>query len=219
MAQRRIGGLARHLRLHPPTRPASSTAAASAPVADLTGRVVLVTGGGDGIGGGMVKAFVESGATVVYADIKEHDQPPAAAHYVECDVRDRDSIKEVVAGTIEQHGGLDVLCNNVGVVLEAGQPLHETSDDAWDTTLAVNLTSYFQFSKHAIPHMLEHGGGSIINTASVQGLQSMAGVCSYAASKGAISSLTRQMAVEYATQGIRTHHPAAPVAVVSATLH
>lgn len=98
---------------------------------------------------------------------------------------------------------MDVLCNNVGVVLEAGIPLHETSDDAWDTTLAVNLTSYFKFAQACIPLMLKNGSGSIINTSSVQGLQSMPGVCAYAASKGAVSSLTRQMAVEYARQGIR----------------
>ena len=72
----------------------------------------------------------------------------------------------------------DVLCNNVGVVLEAGKPLHETSDEAWDNTMAVNLTSYFQFAKAVIPHMLASGGGCIIQTASVQGLQSMPGVCS-----------------------------------------
>lgn len=161
----------------------------------------------------MVKAFTESGATVVYCDIKEHEQPPAAAHYMPCDVRDRQAISEVVASTVETHGGLHVLCNNVGVVLEAGKALHETSDDAWDNTLAVNLTSYFQFSKHAISHMLDNGGGSIINTGSVQGLQSMAGVCSYAASKGAISSLTRQMAVEYARQGIRAFALVACVAI------
>ena len=200
-AGRRLGGLYRHLQRD--VRPSSSSAAMYDN--SLKDKVVLVTGGGDGIGGGMVKAFAASRACVVYCDLTEHADPPAGVHYIPCDVRDRGTIASVVASCIETHGGLHVLCNNVGVVLEAGKPLHETSDDAWDTTMAVNLTSYFQFSKHAIPQMLANGGGCIINTASVQGLQSMPGVCSYAASKGAISSLTRQMAVEYAAQGIRVN--------------
>ena len=165
---------------------------------------MLITGGGDGIGGGMVRSFSEAGATVFYCDIKEHGDPPPTATFIRCDVQDRAAIAETVSTVATASGGvIDVLCNNVGVVLEAGTPLHETSDDAWDTTLAINLTSYFKFSQACIPLMLAAGGGCIIQTASVQGLQSMPGVCSYAASKGAISSLTRQMAVEYASKGIR----------------
>lgn len=211
-----VQALRRLSALHRQTATASSQSAAASCVLrhqstaavnsiSAEGKVVLVTGGGDGIGSAMVRTFAAAGASVVYTDLNPQSEVVPGAAFIECDVRDRSLIHETVAAVIEQHGHIDVLCNNVGVVLEAGTPLHETSDDAWDHTMAVNLTSYFQFSKAVIPHMLKKGSGCIIQTSSVQGLQSMPGVCSYAASKGAISSLTRNMAVEYATQGIRVN--------------
>ena len=200
----RLRALSAHLRMDGQAPSLATRGDCAATSLSLDGKVVLVTGGGDGIGGGMVRGFSEAGATVFYCDLKEHTDPPPGATFIHCDVRDRAAISRTVAQVARASGGaVDVLCNNVGVVLEAGTPLHETSDDAWDTTLAVNLTSYFKFSQACIPLMLKNGSGSIINTSSVQGLQSMPGVCAYAASKGAVSSLTRQMAVEYARQGIR----------------
>ena len=97
-----------------------------------------------------------------------------------------------------------MLCNNVGIQpTDSYQPIHEVSDQTWERIIGVNLTSCFRMSRGCLPHMLEAGAGVIINTASVQGLQSAKGVPAYAASKGAILSLTRQMALDYAEQGIR----------------
>ncbi|CAE7758047.1 bacC [Symbiodinium pilosum] len=100
-------------------------------------------------------------------------------------------------------GPIDILINNVCVQLEA--PCHEHSLEDWNKTLAIGLTSYFLFSKHCLPHMLEKAHGAIVNIASVQGTQSQPRVPAYAAVKGGVLSLTRQLGVEYASKGIRVN--------------
>jgi NAD(P)-dependent dehydrogenase (short-subunit alcohol dehydrogenase family) len=101
-------------------------------------------------------------------------------------------------------GGLDILCNNAGIQPRAAYaPAHELPEEMWDRILAVNLKSAFLMTKYSIPHLRRRGGGVIVNTASVQGLQSAKEVSAYAASKGGLLSLTRQLALEYAEDHIR----------------
>jgi NAD(P)-dependent dehydrogenase (short-subunit alcohol dehydrogenase family) len=112
--------------------------------------------------------------------------------------------QRVVRRTVKRFGGVDVLFNNVGIQpVSSYRNVEDTSEELWDRILDVNLKSYFLMAKYAIPEMRKRGGGVIINNASVQGLQSQKGVPAYAASKGGVLSLNRQMAIDYAPEGIR----------------
>jgi 3-oxoacyl-[acyl-carrier protein] reductase len=112
--------------------------------------------------------------------------------------------QRVVRRTVEEFGGVDVLFNNVGIQPpESNCNVEETSVRLWDRILDVNLKSYFLMAKYTLPELRKRGGGVVINNASVQGLQSQKGVPAYAASKGGVLALTRQMAVEYAADNIR----------------
>lgn len=112
--------------------------------------------------------------------------------------------QRVVRRTVDRFGGVDVLFNNVGIQpLESYGSVEQTSEALWDRILDVNLKSYFLMAKYVLPELRKRGGGVVINNASVQGLQSQKGVPAYAASKGGVLSLTRQMAIEYAAENIR----------------
>jgi NAD(P)-dependent dehydrogenase (short-subunit alcohol dehydrogenase family) len=182
-------------------------------MSDFNEHVVIVTGGAKGIGRGICLAFAEAGAAVLCADV---DDTAGAAIVAEGatltgsiefrsgDVSQDAVCAELVKGAVTEHGGLHILCNNVGIQpTNSYLPAHELPEEAWDRIIEVNLKSTFLMSRHAIPEMKRQGGGVIINTASVQGLQSAKGVCAYAASKGGLLSLTRQLALEYAEDNIR----------------
>ena len=169
------------------------------------GQRVLITGGSDGIGADTAQLFLKLGAEVFIVDIKPplHSDHGGGLHYVECDAGDPQQVA-AAAAVVGAAGGCDVLVNNVAIQPEA--PCHLMSLDVWNRSLAVNLTSYFLFSQACIAQMLAHKrGGAIVNLASVQGSQSQPGIPSYAASKGAILALTRQLAVEYGSHGIRVN--------------
>ena len=179
-------------------------------MSDFKDKVVVVTGGGLGIGRGICLAFSAAGATVICADINdevgktlEKEAPgPGEICYKNADVATNEGCQTVVAAAGAD--GIDVLCNNVGIApLNTYVPAHELPIEDWDRIMDVNLKSYFLMTRLCVPEILKRGGGVIINTASVQGLQSMKGVSAYAASKGAVLSLTRQLALEYAEQNIR----------------
>ncbi|MCH8309842.1 MAG: glucose 1-dehydrogenase [Chloroflexi bacterium] len=182
-------------------------------MADFSGKVVIVTGGALGMGGVTSEEFARHGASVVVADLNL-DAGEAiegriradgnSAVFVDADVADSRQCETVVDRAVREFGGVDVLFNNVGI-----QPptsylnVEDTPEETWDRIIGVNLKSHFLMSKFAIPEMRKRGGGVIINNASVQGLQSQPLVPAYAASKGGVLSLTRQMALDYASEGIR----------------
>jgi NAD(P)-dependent dehydrogenase (short-subunit alcohol dehydrogenase family) len=180
---------------------------------EFDGKAVLVTGGALGIGKGIVQGFAREGAGVSIADIDR-----AAAERLAGDLRAQGARVAVTVGdvsqaadaermvreTVDALGRLDVLVNNAGIQpVDWYYRVEDTPEEVWDRILGVNLKGTFLMSKYAMPHIRAAGGGAVINMASVQGLQSMPGVPSYAASKGGILSLTRNMAMDYAPDGIR----------------
>jgi NAD(P)-dependent dehydrogenase (short-subunit alcohol dehydrogenase family) len=177
------------------------------------GKVVIVTGGALGMGRATALEFAREGAAVAVADVNQaagqaiERQLRAAGGqglFVQADVSQSADCQRVVQQTVATFGGLDILFNNVGI-----QPpdsylrAEDTPEELWDRIVDVNLKSHFLMAKYSIPEIRKRGGGVIINNASVQGLQSMKGVPPYAASKGGVLSLTRQLAVEYAEENIR----------------
>jgi NAD(P)-dependent dehydrogenase (short-subunit alcohol dehydrogenase family) len=171
-------------------------------------KVVIVTGGAKGIGRGICEAFAAEGAHVLCADVDDTAGQELAARidvlYHRADVSDSAACRSVVEAAVNAWGGVDILCNNVGIQPTSTYlPAHELPDEAWDRIIDVNLKSHFLMAKYCVPVMKRRGGGVIINTASVQGLQSQKGVSAYAASKGGVLSLTRQLALEYAEDNIR----------------
>lgn len=182
-------------------------------MSEFQDKVVIVTGGAKGIGNGICLAFAREGARVLCADVDvkageslEAESGPLPGHirYQAADVAQDDACRGLAATAVSDWGGVDILCNNVGVQpVSSYQPAHEMPEETWDYILNVNLKSAFLMTRHCIPEMIKRGGGVIINTASVQGLQSTKGVCAYAASKGGILSLTRQLALEYADDNVR----------------
>jgi NAD(P)-dependent dehydrogenase (short-subunit alcohol dehydrogenase family) len=179
---------------------------------EFTGKIVIVTGGAGGLGKSFSLEFVRRGAAVVCADldpaagrslVQEAAGLGGSLHFVQADMGQSESCDRIAAAAKEL-GGVDVLCNNVGIQPASSYvPAHELPDQLWDSILTVNLKSYFWMVKRCIPLMKARGGGVIINTASVQGLQSQKGAAAYAASKGGIMMLTRQLALEYAEDNIR----------------
>jgi dihydroanticapsin dehydrogenase len=182
-------------------------------VIDFTGISVIVTGGAKGIGRGICLAFAKAGAGVLCADVDVAAGEELAAvpidgageiRFHRADVSQNQECEVLIAAATEFWGQVDVVCNNVGIQPTASYiPAHELSEDAWDRIINVNLKSAFLMTRACIPGMMERRAGVIINTASVQGLQSAKGVSAYAASKGGILSLTRQLALEYAEYNIR----------------
>ena len=176
-------------------------------------RVVIVTGGALGMGRTTSFEFAREGAGVVIADINRAAGQAAQAQirdagfqglFVHADVAQSADCQRVVSEAASAYGGVDILFNNVGIQpLDSYLNVEDTPEETWDRILGVNLKSHFLMSKYAIPEMRKRGGGVIINNASVQGLQSQQLVPAYAASKGGVLSLTRQMALDYAPHNIR----------------
>lgn len=180
---------------------------------EYTGKTIIVTGGAKGIGRAISLTFARAGGNVICADIDvnagaEISQLAQDAEgqllFVKADVSQSAECKALVEKTVAEFGGVDVLCNNVGIQPTSSYlPAHELPEEMWDRIINVNLKSRFLMTKYCVPEMKKRGGGAIINTASVQGVQSALGVAPYAASKGGDLSLTRQLALEYAKDNIR----------------
>lgn len=177
-------------------------------MSEFDDKVVIVTGGAKGIGCGICEAFVHEGAHVLCVDVDDAAGNALAAsagvRYLNADVAGSAGCRSAVAEAVGVWGGVDILCNNVGIQPTVSYlPADELPEEMWDRIMDVNLKSQFLMAKYCVPEMKKRGGGVIINTASVQGLQSMKGVSAYAASKGGSLSLTRQLALEYAGDNIR----------------
>lgn len=176
-------------------------------MADLDGKVILVTGGGSGIGEGVAIAATAEGARVAVLDFDEAGAKRVAASLegaraYKVDVTNPDAVEKIVAQVVADFGKLDGAVNSAGISGPL-MPLTDTTVDHWNSVIAVNLSGIF-FSLHAqIPHMLANGGGSIVNIASMAGILGEARLGAYTASKHGVVGLTKVAALEYARQGIR----------------
>jgi len=170
----------------------------------------IVTGAGSGIGRSTAMRLAAEGARVACLDVKAHDDTAAEivdagghAWGYECDVTDAQAVQRAVDLAFSELGGLDVVCNVAGI----GQFYRtETLDPAvFDRIIAVNLRGTFLVCRFALPHMLEAGGGVIVNTTSVSGIVGNPWNAAYAASKGGVLMLTKALAAEYKHRGIRVN--------------
>jgi NAD(P)-dependent dehydrogenase (short-subunit alcohol dehydrogenase family) len=170
----------------------------------LENKVAVVTGAGKGIGWGIATVFSKEGAKVVVVDwdeiagartAEEIRRSGGDAIFVKCDVSNEDQVKAMVRMAIDKYARIDVLVNNAGVGVY--KPVLEATSQDWDYCLSVNLKGVFLCSKYAIPHMQAAGKGAIVNISSVHAHATVNGVAPYAASKGGITALTRNMAIDY----------------------
>ncbi len=178
----------------------------------LDGKVAVVTGGCSGIGLATVTRFVDEGARVVVGDIDDVrgtalvEQLGAAATYVHVDVTSKEQVDALFATTKSTYGAVDIAFNNAGISPPDDDSILDTELDAWLRVQEVNLTSVYLCCKAALPYMLEQKSGSIINTASfVAVMGSATSQISYSASKGGVLSLSRELGVQFAREGVRVN--------------
>ncbi len=182
-------------------------------IKEFDGKSVIVTGGAKGIGRAITLAFAREGARVYLADVDgvagsrtvaEAAALPGTVTLVKVDVSVNADCRRLVETVVADTGGLDILCNNAGIQPPASYvPAHDLPEDIWNRVLDVNLKGTFLMVHHCIAALRARGGGVIVNIASVHALQGARNAPAYAASKGGQLALTRQLAVEYAADGIR----------------
>lgn len=176
----------------------------------LEGKVAIVTGGAGGMGRDTALLFAREGAAVVIGDVDDAAGTSLEASaggrivYRRCDVSKEADVAALVALAEERFGKLDTIFNNAGVE-QPVTPSTEVTEDLFDRVIGINLKGTFFGCKHAIPALLRAGGGTIVNNSSVSAFANVGGNISYAASKGAVMSLTRVLAIEYAARGIRVN--------------
>ena len=180
-------------------------------MARLDGKVCVITGAGGGMGREAALLFSAEGARVCVADVDGDAAERTAAEArdafaVPADVADEGSVRRMFEQTVERYGGIDVLYNNAGISPADDASILETGLDAWDRVQAVNARGVYLCCKHGIPYLLDRGGGSVVNVASFVALVGAAtSQISYTASKGAVLSLSRELAVQFARQGVRVN--------------
>jgi NAD(P)-dependent dehydrogenase (short-subunit alcohol dehydrogenase family) len=180
----------------------------------LEGKFAIVTGATSGIGRRTVQRFVEEGAKVVIGDIDERRGHELVgqlggtdlATFVRVDVTDKDEVDALFRTARETYGSVDIAFNNAGISPPEDDSILDTDLEAWRRVQEVNLTSVYLCCKAALPHMLEQGRGSIINTASFVAVMGAAtSQISYSASKGGVLSMSRELGVQFARQGVRVN--------------
>ena len=178
----------------------------------LKDKSAIVTGAASGIGKAIALAFAREGAEVAVADINVEDgeetvrqiqELKGSAFFVETDVAESEPVRNMVETTVERFGRLNIMVNNAGV--EVFQRLADTDEQTWDRVISINLRSVFLGTRHAVPRMLDNGGGTIINMASVAGLMGIGGLAAYNASKGGVVLLTKNTAMDYGKDNIRAN--------------
>jgi NAD(P)-dependent dehydrogenase (short-subunit alcohol dehydrogenase family) len=169
----------------------------------LDGKVAVITGSASGIGAETARLFSAEGAKVAGVDLSEGAVGDLA---IQADVTDPAQVEGMYARAREELGRIDVLFNNAGISPDDDASILDTSVEAWDRVQAVNLRSVFLCCKFGIPHLLDAGGGSIINTASFVAVMGAAvSQISYTASKGGVLAMSRELGVEFARKGIRVN--------------
>lgn len=177
----------------------------------LQGKIAVITGAADGIGHAIADGMAREGAHVFASDIDDAKGEAVCAglreagfkaDYIHCDVSIETDISRLIETAVAKGGQLDILVNNAAISI-GGRPVYEMTDEEWHRLIAVNLTSVFRGCKFALPHMLARKSGAIINIASAQGHIGLDGWTAYAGAKGAVMSMTRQMAVEFGPHNIR----------------
>ncbi len=169
----------------------------------LEGKVCVITGAAGGIGRATADRFTREGARVVGVDLLEHSIGELS---LQADLTDEPAVADLYARAAAELGGIDVLFNNAGISPTDDASVLDTTLDAWERVQAANLRSVFLCCKHGLPHLLERGGGSVINTASfVAILGAATSQISYTASKGGVLALSRELGVEFARRGVRVN--------------
>ncbi|MFL6024923.1 MAG: 3-oxoacyl-ACP reductase [Marmoricola sp.] len=176
----------------------------------LEGRTAVITGGCSGIGLATVRRFLEEGANVVIGDLDDARGEELAAElgitYVHTNVTSKDEVDALFSTAKDTYGSVDIAFNNAGISPPEDDSILDTDLDAWRKVQEVNLTSVYLCCKAALPYMLEQGKGSIINTASFVAVMGAAtSQISYSASKGGVLSMTRELGVQFARQGVRVN--------------
>ena len=174
----------------------------------LSDKVAIVTGAASGIGLGIAQLFVKEGAKVVFSDINKSGKDAAAAAgrnalFIECDVSDVESVRNLVTKTLETFGTIDILINNAGIIYQ--KPISETSDEDWNAVININLKGPFLLSREILPTFEKQGKGKIVNMASIAGIIGYENLSAYCASKGGIIAMTRSLALEYAPKNINVN--------------
>jgi len=170
----------------------------------LDGKVCVITGAAGGIGAAAAELFRGEGAVVVGVDLR--DDVAGVDLALAADVADEDAVIAFMRRARDEYGRIDVLFNNAGISPDDDVSVLDTTLEAWQRVQDVNLRSVFLCCKHGIPHLLDTGGGSVINTASFVAVMGAAtSQISYTASKGAVLSLSRELGVEFARRGVRVN--------------
>jgi NAD(P)-dependent dehydrogenase (short-subunit alcohol dehydrogenase family) len=175
----------------------------------LADKVIIVTGGAEGLGRACVREFTAQGAKVVLGDVDETKGAEADSElgeqglFVRCDVAAAADCVRLVEGAVSHFGRLDGVLANAGI--EGNGSVETCDEETWDRVLAVNLKGMFLIAKYAVPHLRADGGGAIVNMASVAGFWGEPGTAPYNAAKGGVIGLTRAMAMDHGRDGIRVN--------------
>jgi len=178
----------------------------------LEGKVAVITGGASGIGAATMRRLASEGAAVVCADLNEEkgsqlvteiQENGARALFVRCDVAELAQVEAAVQKAVENFGGLDIIHNNAA--WSSGGWVADIDPDAWDKSIRIMLTAVFYGCRAAIPAMLKRGGGSIVNTASIEAFGGEMLASPYSTAKAGVVNFTRNVAIEYGRKGIRAN--------------